>query len=215
MAAPAAFAQTEIGRVPKWVGLAYVGQCMKLDPAAPAISVMIGPPVVDCQTMRTLFVKLTGERPEEMVINLLPLPPDSPTRRYLLEHFDICTGLSLEDLDCHQAFNLGGELANLLLPGLGAILNSPVAKFLVNHLICSFDLNVSIPDVDVSFPEIDFGFGSFCWFSCGSSSGGPGGGCGGSGGPADIPGPLWFPSQTALFRMTVPSCRRTGARCPG
>ncbi len=173
----------------KWVGLALTSVCN---------GIHIEPPKVECPQMREFFIILTGESPEEMLIDELPLPPGSGLRDFLKQRFNICTGLDLSGLDCKQLIDLAAELAPLVTPGVGQFLNSPISKFVMKAIFCGLNIDIELPDIDVSFPDVDFGFGGGCWFGCdddddGGSSGGGGGGGGDNGSPGQPP--YWFPAS--------------------
>lgn len=186
----------------KWAGLAFTSVCN---------GIHIEPPQVECPQMREYFIILTGQSPEDMLIDQLPLPPGSGLKDFLKQRFNICTGLDLSGLDCKQLIDLAAELAPLVAPGVGQFLNSPISRFVVKAIFCGLNIDIELPDIDVSFPGIDFGFGGGCWFGCDDDDDGDGdGGSSGGGGDDGSPGqpPYWFPvpnGETAYDCSLVPT----------
>jgi YVTN family beta-propeller protein len=174
----------------KYVAIGFAVKCAGLPiPGGAALASQLGLSL-DCPQLRQLYKDLVGEWPEETLANALPIP--DRLRTIIRTRLVLCPfKLDLSGYGCQEKIEIAGELAELLLPGLGSLLNSPVGKFLANALLCD---GVEIPDVSFEFPEIDWGFGDpGCWFGCGSGGDGGGdddgdddgdggGGSGGSGG---------------------------------
>lgn len=205
----------------KWVGIAHAMTChgMRILPH------------LDCPIARDLFIMVTGSSPEDLIIDLLPLP-EGGIKEFLRSRFNICTGFDLSGLTCREVVDLAADLAPIALPGLGQVLASPVARFIVQSLLCDgldldFDvgLGVSIgdvpfctlalvnpvlalgcagcdlPDFPLSIPDFDFGGGSFCWFNCKDDASEGGGG--GAYHPGD--GPFWAPPRDQPSCAVVPA----------
>jgi sugar lactone lactonase YvrE len=166
-------------------------------------------PPMDCQSQRLYFRLITGIYPEEMILQAIP--GLSPTLvSFLSPRFNVCTGFDFSNLSCSDLKSVLPLLADIGVPGLGIIMETPLAQAATEAVLCSkFDCTnpllantlvcrgISLPPLpNLPAPGIPGGFalpagfgGGGTYFSqagsgCGffGCGGGGGGGCGNGGG---------------------------------
>lgn len=173
----------------KYVGMGYAVHCARLPiPGGAGLAASIGLET-DCVSLRQLYTDLAGEKPEETLANALPIP--EKLKELIRTRLVLCPfSFDLSGIECEEKIAIMTELAQLALPGLGVLLNSPVGKFIANSLLCG--INIDLPQVDLVFPKINWGLGSpGCWFGCpGNDDGGQGPGGDNSGADGGI-GPFY------------------------
>lgn len=90
---------------------------------------------LQCPQGREYFNKLFGKYPEVEIIDAIPTLPLS-VKEFLTPRINICTGFDTSGLTCNEILKFVPLLADFAIPGLGAMLGSPVGQFLMEEAAC-------------------------------------------------------------------------------
>jgi alpha-tubulin suppressor-like RCC1 family protein len=89
----------------------------------------------DCQANRQLLKSILGKDPEYFIIKAIPgLLPS--VQDFLTKRYNMCTGLNTDDLSCKDAVEFLPLVAELLIPGTGQALSSPVGQYIMEATLC-------------------------------------------------------------------------------